>query len=180
MNFKTRFLDIFRNIFRIIHLDSVLRIFTSGRNYTSFFGKLVPNIYQYPKGTIRKVYFRGINFEVDLHDYYGHFIYFGFNDPSQTALLDLCQPGNVIIDIGTNIGFSLLNMAKISGDKGLVIGFEPDPINFSRLQKNISLNSFTNIKVNPIGLGDKQGKFTLENIVEFNSGGKRIAAVGKK
>lgn len=139
---------------------------------------MVPNIYQYPPGTIRRTNYHGINFEVDIHDYTGHYIFFGFSDTSQKILFALCKPGDTIIDIGTNIGFSLMNMAKISGAHGLVLGFEPDPLNFTRLLKNIAMNKFTNIKVTPIGLGDKPGKYKLENIVEFNSAGKRIAPEG--
>jgi FkbM family methyltransferase len=52
-------------------------------------------------------------------------------------------------------------------------------VNFQRLKKNISLNKFNNIHITPIGLGDRPGRFKLENIVEFNSGGKRIVAAGK-
>ncbi|HLG33692.1 MAG TPA: FkbM family methyltransferase [Bacteroidia bacterium] len=171
-------LDKLKNLMRVIWLDSVLRIFTQNKNYDSFIGKMVPNLNQYPKGTVRLIEQNGIKFEVDLHDYYGHLMYFGFNDPSQSALLALCKPGDVIIDIGTNIGFSLLSMAKISGTVGFVLGFEPDPVNFRQLEKNIALNNFTNIKVTQTGLGDEPGKFKLENIVEFNSGGKRIVAAG--
>ena len=178
MKFKTRVFDLFRNIFRITHFDSVLRNFTQGKNYYSFIGKLVPNIYQYPPGTFRKSKLNEINFTTDLHDYHGHYIYYGFRDNSQSALFALCKPGDTIIDIGSNVGFSLLNMAKITGADGWVIGFEPDAVNFAQLEKNISINNFHNIKVCRKGLGNRPGKFRLENLVEFNSGGKRINTSG--
>ena len=166
--------DIFKIIIRLSHLDKVLRIFTAGKKYDSLPGKMIPNLYQYPAGTIRRCSYNGIRFEVDIHDYYGNFIYFGFFDSSQNSLFGLCRPGDTIIDIGTNIGFSLLNMAKIAGTAGQVIGFEPDGENFSRLRKNISLNNFGNVKVSRLGLGDRPGKFMLENIIEYNNSGKRI------
>ena len=176
MKFTTRVLDFFRNLIRIAQLDKVLRAFTRDRKYNSLIGILVPRNYQYTRSTSKKIIYNGIHFEVDIHDYCGHFFYYRFEDTSQTTLFSLCKSGDTVIDIGTNIGFSLLNMAKIIGSDGLVIGFEPDPANFIQLEKNISLNDFTNLKVNKKGLGDKPGKFKLENRIESNSGMKRIGS----
>jgi len=179
MKLKTRIFDIVRNLIRIIQFDRVLRVFTQGKKYDSFICKLVPNIYQYPRGTIRQIVSGEIHFEVDIHDYMSHFLYYGFKDISHSNLFILCNPGNTVIDIGANIGTTLLKMAKICGKNGYVLGFEPDPINFKRLQKNIALNNFTNLSVKQIGLGNKPGRYRLENYIEFNSGGKRISTSGK-
>ncbi|MBK5284706.1 MAG: FkbM family methyltransferase, partial [Bacteroidia bacterium] len=176
MKLKTRVFDIFRNLIRIAHFDRILLAYTQGRASNSFICKLVPNNYQYPSGSMRRIEFNGINFEVDIHDVIGHYIYYAFQDPSLSNLFNLCKSGDTIIDIGTNIGFALLNMAKISGPDGIVIGFEPDPLNFIRLEKNIDLNNFTNLKINKKGLGDYRGKFKLENRIESNSGMKRIVS----
>ena len=178
MKLKTRVFDMFRSLVRVVGFDRVLRNYTRNKPYDGFICKLVPNIYQYPPGTIRTFENNGVKFEVDLHDYLGHYIYYGFFDPSQSSLFSLCREGDVILDIGTNIGFSLLNMANIVQPNGFIVGFEPDPVNFSLLKKNISLNQLSNFAVHQIGLGDRPGKFKLENVIEFNSGGKRIVPSG--
>ena len=48
----------------------------------------------------------------------------------------------IFIDVGAHIGKYAIAMAKVIGDKGLVIAVEPHPENFSVLTENISLNHF--------------------------------------
>lgn len=55
------------------------------------------------------------------------------------------EKGDVFIDIGAHLGKYTLPIAKIVGDKGLVISIEAHPINYKYLIKNIKLNSLTNI-----------------------------------
>ena len=59
-----------------------------------------------------------------------------------------------IIDAGANVGvFSLL--AAKSNKHSIVHAFEPNPYNYNRLQKNISLNRFENqIKIHQFALGN--------------------------
>src|SRR6185369_17454681 len=115
-----------------------------------------------------------IIFRVDISDYIGHYIYFGFKDPSINSLFDLVNPGDTIYDIGANIGFTLLNFAKLTGAKGYVFGFEPDPVNFSQCTQNIGLNNFQNIEVHNFGLGKEKSQNKLYVDSENNRGGNRI------
>lgn len=55
------------------------------------------------------------------------------------------QPGMVVVDIGSHIGYFSRLFSKLVGGNGKVIGFEPEPDNFSILQKNIS--KLTNIEI---------------------------------
>jgi len=50
-----------------------------------------------------------------------------------------------ILDIGANVGYYTLHLAALVGDKGKVFAFEPDPSNFSILEKNVNLNNFRNV-----------------------------------
>ena len=53
--------------------------------------------------------------------------------------------GDVVLDIGANIGYFSLIFSKLVGNNGLVYAFEPDPDNFKILKKNIEINNIKNV-----------------------------------
>ncbi|MGZ4938529.1 MAG: FkbM family methyltransferase [Halobacteriota archaeon] len=55
------------------------------------------------------------------------------------------KPGDIVMDVGANIGYYSLVAARCVGEKGRVYAFEPDPINFGMLTKNVNANAFTNV-----------------------------------
>lgn len=55
------------------------------------------------------------------------------------------KPGDICMDIGANIGFVTLQMAKLVGSSGKVYAVEPDDSNFEVLNKNIKVNLLENI-----------------------------------
>lgn len=55
------------------------------------------------------------------------------------------KEGDVVVDIGANIGYYTLLASKNVGVHGRVYAFEPDPTNFSLLQKNVALNNCENV-----------------------------------
>ena len=69
--------------------------------------------------------------------------------------------GNIVVDVGANIGLHTLNMAKIVGNTGQVFAFEPDPSNFEILEKNVKINNYQNIILEQKAVGDKNGRTTL-------------------
>jgi FkbM family methyltransferase len=60
----------------------------------------------------------------------------------QAAIYDLTQPGQIIFDLGANIGFISLLFADRVGSNGHVYAFEALPDNVTRLQQNVDLNEF--------------------------------------
>ena len=57
----------------------------------------------------------------------------------ETGLLkQIVKPGMRVVDIGANIGYYTLLMARLTGPKGDIIAFEPDPDNYRLLTKNIN------------------------------------------
>jgi FkbM family methyltransferase len=58
----------------------------------------------------------------------------------QAALRELIHPGTIIYDVGANIGYVSLLLAKAVGEKGYVYAFEALPENAERWHKNIALN----------------------------------------
>lgn len=58
---------------------------------------------------------------------------------------EVVKEGNVVVDLGANIGYYSLLAARLVGSKGRVYAFEPEPTNYSLLLKNIELNGYHNI-----------------------------------
>jgi FkbM family methyltransferase len=76
-------------------------------------------------------------------------------------LISLVQPGDTIYDIGANIGFYTVSLAKAVGVRGRVITFEPMSENYRHLRDNIELNGLTNVRTFQVALADWNGKGEL-------------------
>ena len=91
---------------------------------------------------------RGIKMYADVRGYNGlgpgsiH----GAYEKGETELVKkTVREGMAVVDIGANIGYYTLIIAKIVGGKGKVYAFEPDPENYRLLVKNIELNGYDNV-----------------------------------
>jgi FkbM family methyltransferase len=71
------------------------------------------------------------------------------------------KKGDVVIDIGANIGYYTLIFANLVGKEGKVFAFEPSPDNFALLQKNIEINGYQNAKLEQMAVSNKSGKTKL-------------------
>jgi FkbM family methyltransferase len=86
----------------------------------------------------------------------------GCADPNEFALLDkLLQPGMTFVDAGANDGLYTLFAARALGPEGLVLSFEPSAREFSRLERNVALNGFTNVSLFCAALADRDGEAGL-------------------
>jgi FkbM family methyltransferase len=50
-------------------------------------------------------------------------------------------PGDVIVDVGANIGVFTVIASKLVGSRGRVVAIEPNSESAKRLERNIALNS---------------------------------------
>ena len=88
----------------------------------------------------------------------------GDYETSETNLTKkLVKPGMTVFDLGANIGWFTLVMAKLVGEKGHVYAFEPDPKYFNILNENIALNNVSNVSTFQLASSNKEGitKFNL-------------------
>ena len=69
--------------------------------------------------------------------------------------------GDVVIDVGANIGCFTILASRAVGSTGRVIAIEPDAANFRQLVHNIALNRLTNVTALNIALGATDGLATL-------------------
>ena len=87
-------------------------------------------------------------------------------EPETLDWIDQFQKGDILFDIGGNIGVYTL----YAGKKGCqVFTFEPESQNFSRLVNNISLNELTEVRPYCIGLGDKS-ELTVLHLTSLRAG----------
>lgn len=172
---KTKLLNFIRIIFTFYLFEKFLRKLVTGKLPSSSIAKLVPNNYQYPKNSNRNFEYNGVVLSLDISDYLAHYLYFGFKDSSHQKLYSLVKENDLVLDIGTNFGTTILQFAKIIGKDGLAYGFEPDPTNFSICQNNIKLNKFSNIQVENLGVGSKNDTLLLVVDSEYNRGMNKIS-----
>jgi FkbM family methyltransferase len=82
---------------------------------------------------------------------------------------EMIQRGNTVVDVGANIGYFTLLFSKIVGENGKVYSFEPVSQIYSKLEKNIEINSVGNIVAENYALGEEQSELTI-NYQESSSG----------
>ena len=64
-------------------------------------------------------------------------------------------PGQVVYDLGANVGLYAVLLAKVVGEQGCVIAFEPDSESYQHLQENLKLNGLTNVRTLRKALGEQ-------------------------
>ena len=79
----------------------------------------------------------------------------------QRAIKKYVVAGDTAYDIGANMGYVSMSLAKRVGPKGHVIAFEPVPRNIDLLRTNIENNKLTNIRVLEVAASDKSGEAVI-------------------
>jgi FkbM family methyltransferase len=98
----------------------------------------------------------------------------GVYEPFETELVKKeIRKGDVVLDVGANIGYYTLIFAKLVGENGKVFAFEPDPSNFALLKKNVEINGYKNITLVQKAVSNKTGKTKLY-LSDRNLGDHRI------
>jgi FkbM family methyltransferase len=71
----------------------------------------------------------------------------------------LLRPGQTILDVGANVGYTTRFFAQIAGPTGKVHAFEPNPLIFPLLKQNIA--SLEQVSVYNVALSSANGEFPL-------------------
>jgi FkbM family methyltransferase len=71
------------------------------------------------------------------------------------------KPGDVIVDIGANIGVFTVIASKLIGSHGRVIAIEPNSESAKQLERNIALNRLNNVTVYRAAVTGAPGNVTL-------------------
>lgn len=96
-----------------------------------------------------------MNLKPEEHIQQQLFWYGEYEKPLGTVLKNLLRDDTTFIDIGANIGYFSLLVAK-SAPNGRIVAFEPVSYLFEALQKNIALNYIRNIQPVKTAIGEKE------------------------
>ena len=80
-----------------------------------------------------------------------------YEHTKQKAFAAVVQPGDVVYDLGANVGFYSLLASVLVGPKGRVLSFEPLAENLVFLRKHITLNQTTNWSAYEVAVGASDG-----------------------
>lgn len=90
-------------------------------------------------------------------------------EPEVSFLIkSLIHPGDVVLDIGANVGVHTVALARLASP-GQVIAFEPVAEMAERNSLNCSLNGLSNVTIVACGLGAENGTLTM-NVNQSGSG----------
>lgn len=78
-----------------------------------------------------------------------------FSEGEVALFRQVLRPGDLIVEAGANFGAHTVAMAKMVGDQGGIIAFEPQRLVFQAMVANVALNSLSNVIAMQAGLGAK-------------------------
>jgi FkbM family methyltransferase len=79
----------------------------------------------------------------------------------EKAISALLQEGDIVYDVGANIGYYAIGIARKVGSKGHVYAFEPSADASLTLKQNITDNNLTNTTIVPKAVSDKTGSIVF-------------------
>ena len=121
----------------------------------------------------------GYKLKLDKNDSLRLSINPNYEEMTGSVIRDIVKPGDLVIDVGANIGYWTLVFSKLVGSQGTVFAFEPEESNYYILTDNILNNGIKNVFGFRVGLSNdyKVGKLYL---CKTNSGDHRTVDDGNR
>ena len=96
----------------------------------------------------------GVRFNFDMGDYtHRKFLMRCFERAELTWMFRISEDLKTVIDVGANVGFIILPIARRLDNDATVLAFEPIPSTFIQLTKNIDLNDLNLVKAKNFAVG---------------------------
>jgi FkbM family methyltransferase len=164
----------FRSILEISILKAIrLSPLSKGKvRLVDFFRQII----SFPEGTIRKaIVDNDVSIFVDLFERIQSYMYFiGEYERYETKkFTSAIESGDVILDLGANIGYFSMIASKRLGKEGHVYAFEASPKIYELLCKNCSLSQINNITPLRLAVADRESVLSFklpQNLQEQGSG----------
>ncbi len=87
----------------------------------------------------------------------------------QVVFQQSVRKGDVVYDIGANVGFYTLLASELVGSEGTVVAFEPLPRNLALLRRHVHLNGLSNVEIIEGAVSEEAGtaRFAAEGLPEM-------------
>ena len=86
-------------------------------------------------------------------------------------LRKVLKPGEVFLDLGSNVGGYSLALARAVGERGQIVSVDADPYSASRLEAVVAGNQIKQVRVVNVGLAEQDSELTFSPQIRGNRGG---------
>jgi FkbM family methyltransferase len=94
--------------------------------------------------------------------HYGEVLETGVSWAYETRYLaPYVQPGEVVVDVGANYGYTTCYFASVCGPSGHVLALEPEPETRALLEHNVRRNGYQNVEIVSAAAGATNGSISL-------------------
>lgn len=100
----------------------------------------------------------------NMHDIYiGRSLeeYGEFSEGEVELFRQIVRPGQLIVEVGANIGAHTVFLAQAAGPRGTVLAFEPQRIVYQTLCANVALNNLSNVHGFCTAVGKEPGQISV-------------------
>lgn len=105
-------------------------------------------------------------------------LHFGIWEPQITAVFtEMVKPGDVVLDVGANVGYYTLLSSALVGPAGRVYAVEPSARIRARLERNLGVNDTQNVTVLPFGAWHSNGEAKFHVAASRNTGASTLRAL---
>lgn len=104
----------------------------------------------------------------------------GFEAAEIDAVMSYATQGSFAADVGANVGMFTIPLAQKVGATGVVLAFEPHPLNAERLRRNCASNVVSNVVIHQIALAERDGTAVLQLGKDHAYGSTIRVAPGKE
>jgi len=87
-----------------------------------------------------------------------------FSESEVEIFRQLCGAGDIVVEVGANIGTHTMVLAQFVGNTGRVYAYEPQRIIFQTLCANMALNNIENVECFQVALADAPGHILFPDI----------------
>jgi len=101
--------------------------------------------------------------------------YFGVWEPALTDhFRRALRCGDIVVDIGANVGVHSLLASSLVGPQGRVHAIEASPSTFTRLRRNVEANGCANVVLHQVAVMDRHAEVTVHRNRAENIGGTTV------
>ena len=123
----------------------------------------------------------GVEVQGDLeeHQFRYYFAYGLSRDPSFALARRIVRPRDTVVDVGANVGYWLMGVARRAGSEASIHAFEAFPANVARLQAHLALNGLTWVRCHAVAVGAMPGEASFIQPPQGNRGVGSLARGGE-